>query len=819
MATLRELLASLEERTFTGRQRELEDFDTWLEDPSAPPILNVTGRGGVGKTALVRRFEVVARDRGREVVTVDGHVVPPHREDFLAALGGDLDAVVDDLNRRRPLLVVDTFDEIAAITRFLLEQFLPRLDSRLRLVVASRHALFGPQFASLPWNQLVRPMPLTAFSLREARAYLAQRGIEGDRVASLMRATRRHPLALSLAADLAVQLGDANVGAHGDWHLTLRTVAERLLRDAADPQLRRLLEAASVVRQFDADVLGALTDPVAVATAFDRLCELSVVRPSEHGLRLHDDVRRILADDLRWRHPDRHDALRHAALVYWRDRMAEATGPDRERFLHERLFLWEHALIQATMYEDDSPGDIWLERFRDDDPEAWIGFWEEHARHALPPEEGSPAADIGSAELGRLLGHPDAQVMMARHRDGHPLAMGPLVAVTTRSLPVLPDHVRAMVEGLVACGELELGPEAGDVTWLGPIAAADPPTGLAGSARLAQWCAARFIRGGTFLVSTRVGSFAGVMEAFGFQEPPCGGGAAVGARWLTLRLAAADAEAWLERITATAPGATAPTEDATEPAPPGVPEPPTADPVTTGTVLLKVLGTFALVRDGHQDLAPQGLPAQLLKLLAVAGGKMHAEEAAETLWPDAAQGRGRTRLRNVLSRLRDTVGPLVVRDGETIALDTGVTVDAIEFEGLARRALAHLGSPESAALARQAVALYQGDLLPTDPYEGWVVTHREVLRRLLIRCLDVLAEAARAGGDLDEAVALLDRSLEIEPYDEERYVRAAALLRERGQHGAARAMLRRCRRRLHELDLPVSSAFRTLAETLQLSTE
>ncbi len=800
----------------------------------------------MGKTALVRRFEARARDRGRDVVYLDGHVLPPHREDFLAALGGTLDAVVDDLNRRLPLVIIDTFEEIAAITRFLLEQLFPRLDSRLRLVVAGRHPLVGPQFGSqsgsLPWSQLVRTLPLAAFSAREAREYLSQRGIRDGQVHGLVQATRRHPLALSLAADLAVQLGDVDLGRHGDWQLTLRTVAERLLRDAADPHLRRLLEAAAVVRQFDADVLEALTDPVAVAAAFDRLCELSVVRPSETGLRLHDDVRRILVDDLRWRHPERHDALRHAALVYWRDKMTGATGPDRDRFLNERLFLWEHALIQATMYEEDAPGDIWLEHLRDTDPEAWIAFWEEHAGRELTPGGGRPIEDLDTTELRRLLTHPFVTVMMARHRDGEPLAVGPVMTVDAASRPLLPDHVGALVDGLVACGELRL--DGGDasaepwedhVTWLGPIVAAAPPGGLGGAARLAQWCAARFIRGGTFLVSTRVASFAGIMEAFGFQEPVCGSGDEHDARWLMLRLDPADAEAWLERITAMVardpvdpPAAVDLPEDVPDATPSSRPEatpvtdpdtPVTAGEATAPRSTITVLGSFSLVEGGAETPVPPGLPAQLLKLVAVSGGKIHAEEAAETLWPDAAQGRGRTRLRNVLSRLRETVGPVIVRDGETIGLAEGIEVDAIEFESLARQAVAQGATAQGAQTARAAMDLYQGDLLPADPYEAWVVTNREVLRRLLIRCLDVVAEASVASGDLDEALAALDRSLELEPYDEDRYIRAATLLRSRGQQGSARAMLRRCRRRLGELDLPASAAFQRLAAELQVSVD
>ncbi len=48
---------------------------------------------------------------------------------------------------------------------------------------------------------------------------------------------------------------------------------------------------------------------------------------------------------------------------------------------------------------------------------------------------------------------------------------------------------------------------------------------------------------------------------------------------------------------------------------------------------LTLLGRFELRRDGNSVALPPGRPAKALRAVAAAGGRMHAEELIETLWP------------------------------------------------------------------------------------------------------------------------------------------------------------------------------------------
>lgn len=214
-----------------------------------------------------------------------------------------------------------------------------------------------------------------------------------------------------------------------------------------------------------------------------------------------------------------------------------------------------------------------------------------------------------------------------------------------------------------------------------------------------------------------------------------------------------------------------------------------------------VLGRFEVRRDGERCTPPPGMAAKAVKVLAVRGGRLHVDELAEELWPDAGPDVGRTRLRNVLTRLRRSSGELVVREGDLVSLAPDVVVDAVAFEAAARAAL---GPPADLDGARAALGLTGGTLLPDSLYEPWAASPRERLRVLQLSLLDLVAEGAAAEGRLDEAIGAIERAVELEPLDEDRHLRAARLFLDQGRRGAAASMLRRARRVTEELGLPPS---------------
>lgn len=188
-----------------------------------------------------------------------------------------------------------------------------------------------------------------------------------------------------------------------------------------------------------------------------------------------------------------------------------------------------------------------------------------------------------------------------------------------------------------------------------------------------------------------------------------------------------------------------------------------------GRTAIRALGTFQVLRGGRTLELPPGRPELAVKALVAAGGRMHAEELIEALWPDVEPATGRARLRNLLNRVRAAAPDLVVREGESIALAGDVDVDVFRFEDEARRALAAASqrrTGEAATLAMSAVGRYRGSLLPEDPYEPWTAAARERLRGRQLRLLDLLASHAERHDEVDEAARVLDQAILEEPYDD-----------------------------------------------------
>ncbi|HET6793335.1 MAG TPA: tetratricopeptide repeat protein [Acidimicrobiales bacterium] len=211
--------------------------------------------------------------------------------------------------------------------------------------------------------------------------------------------------------------------------------------------------------------------------------------------------------------------------------------------------------------------------------------------------------------------------------------------------------------------------------------------------------------------------------------------------------------------------------------------------------VVRLLGNPAVESPSGDKPLPATAPGRLLKLVALST-RVTVDEAVEVLWPDEAPGVGSRRLNNVLSRLRRDLGELVVRNGGSLGLAQGVEVDAVTFERRARAALAAAdeGLPEAGSLCREALVSYGGELLPADRYEDWTAAPRERLANLYGRLLDTLADDALAGGRRGEAVEWLERAIDAEPLDEQRYLRAVRVLLDQGWRHRARSVALRAER-------------------------
>lgn len=237
----------------------------------------------------------------------------------------------------------------------------------------------------------------------------------------------------------------------------------------------------------------------------------------------------------------------------------------------------------------------------------------------------------------------------------------------------------------------------------------------------------------------------------------------------------------------------------------------------SATLSVSLLGDFELRRGGTLVKTPAGRPTRAVQAVAAAGGRMHAEQLIEVLWPDTRPDVGRNRLKNLLSRLRSTAGAVLMRDGDIVVLPAGTEIDTALFEAEAREALsaaARGDSYQAASLGLAALARYHGDLLPASPYETWADQPRQRLRLRYLDLLDLLAAHAQAVGEVDDAIRMTRRAIQSEPHDERRYLRLARLLSAQGAAGSARAVIGQARAALDEVGVPLPAELAALDRSL-----
>ena len=178
------------------------------------------------------------------------------------------------------------------------------------------------------------------------------------------------------------------------------------------------------------------------------------------------------------------------------------------------------------------------------------------------------------------------------------------------------------------------------------------------------------------------------------------------------------------------------------------------------TVTIRLLGCFE-VGQGDRLIRAQDWPrkkaAALLKRLALER-RLLKDQAIDFLWPQASLNSGSNNLYNTLHTLRRTLDKLLGQDAAeaifsfedgVLSLAPSVKVDVQEFERLCTAPDQHIAGLE------QALALYQGDLLPDDRYEEWTQLPRQALYRYHRGARLALSAYRREARDYAAAIQLL----------------------------------------------------------------
>lgn len=221
-------------------------------------------------------------------------------------------------------------------------------------------------------------------------------------------------------------------------------------------------------------------------------------------------------------------------------------------------------------------------------------------------------------------------------------------------------------------------------------------------------------------------------------------------------------------------------------------------------VFVSLFGQFRVLRDGQEVDVPGGRPTELIKFLAVRG-PVPVEVAINHLWADAPTHIATRRLKNVVNRVRTSLGDgSVDRSNSRIGLGSSVRTDLQLFRTL-------LGGNPSPSAARQALAAYAGPLLELDLYDDWLASERQALKGSALIALNTVV---REDDSCSPAWAL-DTLRRIDPDSEEPYLQVAAIAEQRGDLASLRESWRLAVDACERLGLPPSDALADLRERIR----
>jgi DNA-binding SARP family transcriptional activator len=225
------------------------------------------------------------------------------------------------------------------------------------------------------------------------------------------------------------------------------------------------------------------------------------------------------------------------------------------------------------------------------------------------------------------------------------------------------------------------------------------------------------------------------------------------------------------------------------------------------SVELRLLGDFSVSYEGEPAVIPLGHAAQALKIIALFR-RISVDELAELLWPGAEPGVGVRRLRNIHWRIKSACGDIVARSDNVICLEDWVVTDVGAFEEAAAAAFeGTLPAEVASALARDALAKYSGELLPSDRHAEWTAGPRATLNGTRLQLLDLLYSHELSSGSRQDALSLLEELISANPSDERYYLQLATLHLEAGNRSRMRAAVSRGERMLADLGVRPSQAF------------
>jgi predicted ATPase/DNA-binding SARP family transcriptional activator len=207
-----------------------------------------------------------------------------------------------------------------------------------------------------------------------------------------------------------------------------------------------------------------------------------------------------------------------------------------------------------------------------------------------------------------------------------------------------------------------------------------------------------------------------------------------------------------------------------------------------------VLGPLELERDGRAVPLPSGRQRTLLALLLMArGAPVSRDRLIDELWGERPPASAVSALHVHLSKLRDLLGDLLVREPSGYSLRAGqFELDCAQFDALVEQARAD--PSEARARLREALALVRGEPLGDVAAEGSIAVWRRGLEEKCLQARLSRIDADLAAGAAGELVAELESLVSLHPFEERLWGQLMLALYRSGRQADALDAFARARR-------------------------
>ncbi len=189
--------------------------------------------------------------------------------------------------------------------------------------------------------------------------------------------------------------------------------------------------------------------------------------------------------------------------------------------------------------------------------------------------------------------------------------------------------------------------------------------------------------------------------------------------------------------------------------------------------------------DGQFIDAGSPTTRSLIAYLLINRRPVERRRLAFTFWPGVSESVARRNLRQYLHHVRtalspvDSAGDLLLTQGSSIQLNpqAEISLDVDRF--------LHETRPEaSVEEIKHALSLYTGDLLE-DIYDDWCIAERDRLRQIWLETLERYSWILQSRGKINEALTIVQKWVNAEPFDETAQRRLMSLYALAGERAKA----------------------------------